>query len=294
MKTAPSNLSTLITDIYGLFGSGHEPSQADVDELAKAMANHVREAFKKREHRGTLRGSNIGTGCNRKLHYDVNDPGSAEPFEPWVLLKFLYGHLLEELVLFLAQEAGHSVEKRQAEVNVEGLKGQIDAVVDGVLIDVKTASGYAINKFKYHDLENNDPFGYLKQIDFYKEGLKDAPEISVRGTVGFLAIDKSNGKLVLDLYKRTETNAKSLLQRVREAIAMVARDSPPPRGYSDVSDGVSGNRKLGTECSYCPYKYKCWSGLRMFLYSNGPRWLTQVAKLPNVDEVVDGTIVKRI
>ena len=284
-------ITSLIPDIYALFGSGHEPSQTDVDEFAKAMANHVREAFKKREHRGTLRGSNIGTRCDRKLHYDVNDPGSAEPFEPWVLLKFLYGHLLEELVLFLAQEAGHSVEKRQAEVTVEGIKGHIDAVVDGLVIDVKSASGYGIAKFRDHGLENDDPFGYLKQIDFYKEGLKDDPAVSIKGSVGFIAIDKSNGRLYLDTYRRTEDHSKSLLKRIREAVTMVASNRAPPRGYSDTPDGSSGNRKLCTECSYCSYKHKCWPGLRAFLYSSGPRWLTQVVREPDVKEITNAQAV---
>ena len=48
--------------------------------------------------------------------------------------------------------------------------------------------------------------------------------------------------------------------------------------------------KLSIGCSYCAYKVDCWSdandgqGLRKFIYSKGPRWLTKVVSEPNVSE----------
>ena len=68
------------------------------------------------------------------------------------------------------------------------------------------------------------------------------------------------------------------------------KKNKPPRCYEDVEDGSSGNRKLCVECSYCAFKVDCWqdvnngSGLRKFIYSSGPRWLTVVKKEPNVME----------
>ena len=68
------------------------------------------------------------------------------------------------------------------------------------------------------------------------------------------------------------------------------KKNKPPRCYEDVEDGASGNRKLCVECSYCAFKVDCWqdvndgSGLRKFIYSSGPRWLTVVKKEPNVME----------
>lgn len=279
MKT----IKTLVQDIYGLFGSGHKASPDNIKELAEAMAGHVERALAEHETKGTLRGSIIGTKCDRKLWYDVNQPSLAEALNPWTLLMFLKGNIWEEIVLFLGKEAGHSVEKRQGEVDLKGIKGHIDGIVDGVLVDVKSASGYGMAKFKEHRLEHDDPFGYLKQIDFYREGLKDDPAVQVKGEVAFIAADKSNGQLVVDTYKRNNTNSRELLERVDSAIATVSGDMPN-RGFTDVPDGASGNRKLCTECSYCPYKNSCWSGLRTFIYSTGPRYLTKVVKEPNVPE----------
>ena len=74
---------------------------------------------------------------------------------------------------------------------------------------------------------------------------------------------------------------------------VVAHDEPPARCHEAVPDGKSGNRKLGINCSYCSHKARCWAdindgqGLRTFIYSTGPRYLTDVVKLPKVHEVVD-------
>lgn len=281
MKT----IKTLVKDIYSLFGSGHKASPDNVRELADAIAGHVERSLAKREARGTLRGSIIGTKCKRKLWYDVNSPEQAEELNPWTKLMFLKGNIWEEILLFLGQETGHDVQLRQGEVDVKGVKGHIDAVVDGVLLDVKSASGYGMAKFKEHRLVDDDPFGYLKQITFYSEGLHDDPAVSIKGEVAFLAADKSNGQLVLDTYKITDKDRAKIVDVVDESIALVNSPDMPDRGFSDVADGASGNRKLCTECSYCPYKNDCWQGLRKFIYSTGPRWYTVVKKDPKVDEV---------
>lgn len=278
MKT----IRTLVKDIYGLFGSGHKATPEDVKELAEAMAVHVNNALATREPRGTLRASIIGTKCKRKLWFDVNRPETAEALEPWTKLKFLYGNLLEEIILFLAKEAGHDVQKRQAEVKVNGVKGHIDGIIDGVLCDVKSASGYGMAKFREHRLEHDDPFGYKDQITFYNKALQD--ELTIKGEGAFLAVDKSNGQLVLDSYPITEYDRKKLVEKVDQSIDLVNSDDLPDRGFSDLPDGSSGNRRLCMECSYCPYKEQCWSGLRKFIYSTGPRWLTRVGKEPNVPE----------
>ena len=65
----------------------------------------------------------------------------------------------------------------------------------------------------------------------------------------------------------------------------------PPKCYPDEPDGKSGNRKLAIGCVFCGYRDHCWSdanggkGLRKFKYSTGIRYLTQVHKTPDVQEV---------
>lgn len=277
-------LETIVSDIYGLFGSGKTPDQQDLDDLGKAMASHIATAFQVREPKGTLRASNIGTKCNRKLWYAVNQPDKAEDVPPWTKIKFLYGNLLEELVLFLAREAGHKVEHLQREVDVAGVKGHIDAVVDGTVLDVKTANSRGMHKFKGNGLLHEDPFGYLAQIDFYRTALKDDPSVTEPG-VAFLAIDKELGHLVLDEYDRSDIEEGQVEREVITKQMAVSDPTPPVRGYFPILDGRSGNMQLDLQCRYCEFKKTCWPSLRTFAYAGGPRFLTKVVKEPDVPEI---------
>lgn len=278
------SINTLVNDIYSLFGSGHKPSERSLRELTEAMAVHIARSLSKYEPEGTLRASNIGTKCDRQLHYKVHSPDEAEDLQPHTKLKLLYGHLIEELVLFLAREAGHSVEGEQDEVEVHGVKGHMDAIVDGVIVDVKSANTRSMEKFKKHLLEEEDPFGYLDQINFYAEGKKEDERVKVKGQVAFLAVDQELGHIVLDLYRTRPS--QDVRETVAEKLLVTATpDRVPPRGFVPVADGKSGNLCLGLECKYCNWKNKCWPNLRTFIYSGGPRYLTYVAREPDVPEI---------
>jgi hypothetical protein len=84
------------------------------------------------------------------------------------------------------------------------------------------------------------------------------------------------------------------VEKIKYLKEMIKADTPPERCYSSVPDGQSGNLKLNTSCSYCRFKFECWDdvndgkGLRGFKYANGIRYLTQVRKLPNVEELTPG------
>ena len=85
------------------------------------------------EKRLTLRMSNIGKPA-RQLRYDSHKPVSQEEELPYsLLLKFLYGEILEELLVLLIRTAGHTVDERQKEHLIDGITGHQDARVDGVL-----------------------------------------------------------------------------------------------------------------------------------------------------------------
>lgn len=224
--------------------------------------------------------SNFGSP-DRQLWYKVNKPELAEDLPPEVKLKFLYGDMIELLILFLAKEAGHKVEMQQEELEIDGVKGHPDAVIDGSLVDIKTASGYGIKKFKDHTLEKDDPFHYLYQISLYLEAMKDRPELQVKREGSFLAVDKVDGTMVLDTYRKKNIDFEA---EVADKKAML-KGEIPPRCYEPVADGLSGNKKLGVECSYCPFKKACWPQMRTFLYAGGPRHLVDVKKVPDVPEV---------
>src|SRR5690606_6702193 len=124
---------------------------------------------------------------NRKLWYMMNTD-VKQVNKPSDYIKFLFGHILEHLVLLLVREAGHVVEDEQKKVELEGVEGTIDCKIDGVLVDVKSASNHGIKKFKNDTLTHDDPFGYLGQISGYTKAVGDEE-------AAFLAINKENGEL---------------------------------------------------------------------------------------------------
>jgi hypothetical protein len=226
--------------------------------------------------------SNIGKGA-RQLWYDKRY-GKEEKLPPHTIFKFIYGDLIESLLLFLAKMSGHSVTSRQAEVAIDGIKGHIDADIDGVTVDVKSASTHSFRKFNDGTLVENDPFGYIEQLAGYSKA---------RDTDGaFLAADKQNGHIAyMAVSKDDLAAAVNVEERITYLKEVLESESEPERCYEDEEEGKSGNRALGINCSYCPHNKRCWAdsndglGLRTFLYSGGPRFLTKVVREPNVKEI---------
>ena len=282
-------IETLVKDIYDLFSL--DPIKMDekevgkhIDTFGEMLKVHIKAfMYEEPRTRGNLRLSAIGKP-DRQLWYDVNSKKEIEDLTPSTRIKFLYGYILEELLLLCASIAGHKVTDQQKEVNIEGVLGHQDSMIDDVLIDCKSASAYSFKKFKQNNLLEDDPFGYIAQISAYAE----ANQVN---KAAFLVIDKSSGEICLTPVHQMEMiNAK---ERVKHLKGMVSNNHVPDRCYDPVADGESGNLKLAIGCVYCSHKRECWSdcnngkGLRAFRYSRGLSYLTRVAKEPKVEEVVN-------
>ena len=282
-------INTLVEDIYSLFSLDpidmkEEEVDKHIDTFGEMLKLHIKDfMYEKPREYGNLRLSAIGKP-DRQLWYDVNTKRDAIPLKASTRIKFLYGYILEEFLLLCAAIAGHKVTDQQKEVEIEGVVGHQDSMIDGVLVDCKSASGNSFHKFKNNNLLEEDPFGYIAQISAYAEanGVDEA---------AFLAIDKSTGEICLTPVHSVEMiNAK---ERIKFLKGMVTDSSIPDRCYSAVPDGKSGNLKLPFGCVYCGHKKECWSdvnqgrGIRVFQYAKGKRYLVQVGKEPDVPEVVN-------
>ena len=213
--------------------------------------------------------------------------GREETLPPSTIFKFIYGDLIESLLLLLTKLAGHSVTSRQAEVVVNGIKGHIDADIDGVTVDVKSASVHGFRKFADGTLAENDSFGYVCRAN-----LQATATLAIRMGLS-LAADKQNGFIAYLPVSREELKAHvNVPERIRNTSrVLLESEDVPERCYSsDEEEGKSGNRKLSVNCSYCAHKFRCWSdanggiGLRSFAYSSGPVFLTKVVREPQVRE----------
>ena len=282
-------LNTLVADIYDSIsvlndGTALNVSEEDIDNFGNAMKEVLRNWShpKERSSKNNLRMSNVGRPM-RQLWYDLKSEDKAQlPLDSSVFIKFLYGHILEEVVLLLVKLAGHDISAEQEEVVVDGVKGHMDCKIDGEVIDIKTASGFAFKKFRDGTLRDDDPFGYMAQLAGYEESAET-------NEGGFLVLNKETGELALHIPEYLDKpNIRSKITKIRNYLKF---DEPPDRCYDDIPDGKKGNMKLACGCVYCRHKNTCHEdandgeGLRVFKYSNKLVYFTNVTIEPRVPEI---------
>jgi len=280
-------LSNLVEDIYRVV-EGKGGWDATVTEFFSSSLSSIAEARFSQEQvpRDYLSLSGIGSPCDRRLWYKINQTESSEPLTAEALGTFFYGDLLEALVLSLAKAAGHNVEGMQDKVEVFGIPGSRDAVIDGVTVDVKSASKYGFEKFRKHNLREDDPFGYISQLSSYVYAGKDDPLVKNKTEGAFLVVQKDRFKLCLDRYDFTEEIAKKEeeIERVKKLVAgSIPEDRIPPVPQSKTSE----NTVLSTTCGYCDFRKVCWPEARTFLYSTGPVFMVDVVNEPRVTELIE-------
>ena len=271
-----TSINTLIPDIYKLVG-GEDVSSLVTPDLGTNIASAVQQSLGKHERRG-LRLSGLGPKCPKHLWHSVNTPELEEPIPPYARIKFTYGHIIEHLVTGLAAAAGHRVEGQQDELVVDGIVGHRDCVIDGAIVDVKSASSLSFKKFKDKTIAENDDFGYLDQLDAYLVGSLHDPLVTVKDRAYLLAVDKTLGHMALYEHRLREKHIRLRIQQYKE---IVSRDRPPSCQCATEPDGESGNIILGTTASYSGYKHLCFPGLRTFIGSGGKvRHFSKVVKIP--------------
>lgn len=285
-----AKIETLGDDIYALLQSQKRLPPEEVAEkmsaFGVAQSMLLNRALTERDGPRkpmTIYASELGKRCKRQLWYSHNTPSLVEPLPPKTKFKFMYGDMIEETILTLAEHAGHLVEDRQKVVehaHASGwkVKGRQDAIIDGVLVDVKSSSPFGMKKFAEGLNDTNDTFGYRQQLSFYNGvSYADYPR------QGFVAVDKQNGDI--EWHESPWISTKAALE---DSIEAIEQGEEPARIANAEEEASFRNRKLTTECSYCPFKRVCWRnansghGLLMAAYSNQPVWLTQVNKAPAV------------
>ena len=286
--TGQKRIDTIADDIKKLIADVANGKPAPItEENMNDFLNNVKEAMiawntppKKEKYDGTLRMSILGKPA-RQLWYDKNSPKETKEYDASNNLKFLYGHIVEHLILFLAELSGHKVEDRQKKVHVNKVKGHIDCKIDGEICDAKSASSYSFKKFKNGELLNDDPFGYHAQLSGYEEA-----EGTKAG--GFLVVDKSNGDICF--YKPEELAKPDVKSLITDLETKLANDTPPERCYP-LKTEKNGNKSLAVGCQFCIHKFECYKdankgkGLRVFQYSNKKVFLADVVKEPNVEDI---------
>lgn len=294
-------LDTLVEDIHEVV-----ETRGGWDEtVTKFISEGVHDVFKShleddaQERVGALRMSSMGRPCKRQLWYQNNTPSSGEGLPPKTLIKFLYGGMVELLLLSLAKAAGHDVAGMQDTLSIKGIKGHRDAVIDGVTVDIKSASPFSFKKFKEGLSPDSDGFGYLGQLEAYvKAGHRDTPRLVHPTTGAFIVLDKVSGEICVDKHEFTRT-LEEVEAEYESTIGLSEAETPPERGIKTIPDGYkhkekgfvpNGNEYLDFNCAYCEFKHECWPNLRTFMYRNGPgyapRFFSKIVKEPKAQEVI--------
>lgn len=223
--------------------------------------------------------SSLGPKCPKALWYGLHHPETAEILPPWAEIKFAYGHVLEGLVLTLAKAAGHEVVGEQDELRFDGIVGHRDAVIDGVTVDVKSATSISFQKFKSSNFELVDSFGYLDQLDGYVLAAADDPIVLDKRMGCLLAVDKQLGHLCLYKHRTTDQRRETLSGRIRY-YKSIQEMGEPPTCTCKTETMPNGNIKLGWKAGYGEYKWECFPGLRACKYAGGVSYFSKVVKWP--------------
>ncbi len=198
-----NKLYSLVDDIYKVV-SEKEPADGvdlydEIDRFGENCKSLMTNLFTEKRDGRKLRMSNIGRD-DRYLWNVVNNPDVQEEMTPNTYVKFMYGHLIEEMLLFLTRLSGHEVTDEQKQCEVGGITGSMDCKIDGVVTDIKSVSSFGFKKFKDGSLAYDDPFGYVAQIKGYAHSEGETK-------FGWLAMDKQNGHLTYLMYDTEDTQA---------------------------------------------------------------------------------------
>ena len=236
------------------------------DSILDTVAADIKDALSrqlsgdKKEFR--LRMSNLGRKrC--QLWFEKNDPESKLPDSPFFIINMMLGDIVEAVFKGLLRASKVEFEDSKKVVlktKNKDIEGSYDLVLNGKVDDVKSTSPWAYeNKFiDFETLSSKDSFGYVSQLVGYAKA---------RGVPvgGWWVVNKANGNF--KYISASNVDVDTEMQKIEDTISYIDNDEPFERCYEPIEETYygkpSGNLKLGTECSLCNYREKCWDNLQV-------------------------------
>jgi hypothetical protein len=142
------------------------------------------------------------------------------------------------------------------------MKGTYDIIIDDKVYDIKSASPFAFDKKfgesggGFDKVAKDDVFGYLTQGYLYSEATK-------KPFGGWIVINKATGEILLSEPPQDDSQyRKEAIKKALDNTKALMEDKPFEKCFELEEEMFykkpTGNKILGTVCSYCPYKQKCW------------------------------------
>ena len=237
------------------------------EDIRKQVASDVEAALEKQfggkpRDEFRLRMSNIGRPTCQ-LWFEKNDPEDKTPLPPHFLINMIIGDIVEAVFkgLLRAAEVDFKDNDNVTLKLKDGteVKGEYDMVLDGKVDDVKSASPWSY-KNKFNSLETlakSDSFGYVSQLVGYAE----AAGVDVGG---WWVVNKANGEF--KYVDANDVDKGAVMESIEDTVEYLNEDKPFKRCFEAVPEThfrkLTGNLKLGSECSFCSFKHKCWSNIQ--------------------------------
>lgn len=243
----------------------------------------------------------LGTKCLRKLWFETNNQEAALPIDTETASKFILGDSVEVIVKEILRAGGANVHSEQDRVEINygdfAVSGRIDFMVDDIVVEVKSINEWGFRRIvkrgsyvdyafdKCQQPTNFDPYGYFHQLSFYM-----AAKGKINGML--LIFNKSTGEAWFEDFYGSGTNKATgykpeyFAERAKALYAAASKGS-----WKDLPAmplvAYGANEGLGSPCTYCPFKFKCYPGLRVFNYADKHTYLTLVNKVPKVPEITE-------
>ena len=258
-------------------------SSTIVQEFGEACKQaFIKQFVDERETKFKTRMSNIGKPLCQLQMEKKGAPTETPPYN--AKMRFIFGDLIEALAVAILKASGIKIEEFQKKVKYKFDKDKIDGTYDvkiqNRIWDIKSASPYSF-KYKFGDaggfdaIVNDDPFGYVSQGYLYAKA--DGVNFG-----GWITINKSTGEWsVVETPVSDEMHSKKAIKQAKDNLKALNDDAPFKRLYKDKEEYFNrkptGNKVLGLECSFCPYKKSCWEDLHYLPQQQSkalnPKWV---------------------
>ena len=255
-----------------------------VEEFGESCKSALRKQFsEKKRDKFHPRMSNIGRPLCQLQMEAQNVKGEGQPYN--AKMRNTFGNLIEALAIFVLKSAGVKIEDEQKKVNYKfngsKIEGQLDVKIDSKVWDIKSASPFSFTKKfgelgGFEEIAKEDAFGYIPQGYLYSESEKT-------DFGGWIVINKSTGEwIVCETPLVDDEYRVKALKLVKNNLKALNNKAPFKKCYEDIEETYrtkkTGNRVLGTVCSFCPYKLPCWGSKLQLLQQQqsqgkNPKWV---------------------
>jgi len=260
----PTHPAELLVHQYmsdALSGKTEMPDSV-IEQVGKDVMDALRKQFGSGESRKDfrLRMSNLGRPTCQ-LWFEKNKPELASAKPNNFMMNMMLGDIVEAVFKGLLKASGVKYEEPEnveLEVDDTKINGTYDLVIDDAVDDIKSASSWSYdNKFEsFETLSQGDAFGYIAQLVGYAKA-------SNKKVGGWWVVNKANGKFKYVSAKNVDATKE--MNKIKATVQKV-KENKFERCFEPVEETFrgkpTGNKVLGTNCSFCDYKNSCWENLQ--------------------------------